>query len=251
VLYHDIGKVLKPEYFIENQMDAPERHGRLRPSVSALLITAHVKDGIDLAIEYGLPRQLIDFIPEHHGTTLVSYFYHSAKKNAESGAGGPSGPQTVQESFFRYPGPKPRSRETAIVMLADTVEAATRALSSPNAARLASFTHELIMDKVLDGQLDECPLTFADLARIEEAFLRILITRFHARIRYPGQEDDDHRASDGSKTTIIVPALLDVEPAPAAPAAPAAPGPSRPSSKRDTAPGPKPVADPTAASGTK
>jgi len=204
VLYHDIGKVLKPEYFIENQMDAPERHLRLRPSVSALLITAHVKDGIDLAREYGLPQQIVDFIPEHHGTTLVSYFYHSAKKNAESQAPPGSGDYAiVEESFFRYPGPKPRSRETAIVMLADTVEAASRTLSSPNAARLSSFTHELVMEKMLDGQLDECGLTFTDLARIEEAFLRVLVTRFHARIRYPGQSGEEGQPSDSQRTTVI------------------------------------------------
>jgi len=205
-LYHDIGKVLKPEYFIENQMDAPERHMRLRPSVSALLITAHVKDGIDLAWEYGLPQQIIDFIPEHHGTTLVSYFYHSARKNAEAeGAGGAGSGNAVQESFFRYPGPKPRSRETAILMLADTVEAAARTLNSPNAARLASFTHELVMEKVLDGQLDECALTFRELALIEEAFQRVLVTRYHARIRYPGQSGEEDTTPPVAKTTVVEP----------------------------------------------
>lgn len=206
VLYHDLGKVLKPEYFVENQMDAPERHRRLRPSVSALLITAHVKDGIELAHEYGLPRQIIDFIPEHHGTTLVSYFFHSAKKKAESedqsGEGG--GSEAVQEAFFRYPGPKPRSRETAIVMLADTVEAASRTLESPSAARLAAFVHDLVMDKLLDGQMDECNLTFAELAQIEEAFVRVLVTRFHSRVRYPGQPDESiANAGFDPKTTVV------------------------------------------------
>jgi len=205
VLYHDIGKILKPEYFVENQMDAPERHRRLRPSVSALLITAHVKDGIELAHEYGLPQQIIDFIPEHHGTTLVSYFYHSAKKKAESENevnGG--GSESVQESFFRYPGPKPQSRETAIVMLADTLEAATRTLENPSAARLKAFVHELIMDKMLDNQLDESNLTFAELALIEEAFLRVLVTKFHSRVRYPGQEEEAEKPEfDGKKTTIM------------------------------------------------
>lgn len=214
VLYHDLGKVLKPEYFIENQMDAPERHLRLRPSVSALLITAHVKDGIDLAQEYGLPQQIIDFIPEHHGTTLVSYFYHSAKKNAEAEeAAGAGRAQAVQESFFRYPGPRPRSRETAIVMLADTVEAASRTLSTPNAARLSSFTHDLIMEKVLGGQLDECGLTFAELALIEEAFLRVLVTRFHARIRYPGQPPEEGSAPADARTTVVSPPVAGALPA--------------------------------------
>ncbi|MFH0939027.1 MAG: HDIG domain-containing metalloprotein [Planctomycetota bacterium] len=193
MLYHDFGKTLKPEYFIENQMSAEERHRRLRPSVSALLITAHVKDGLELAYEYGLPQRLVAFIPEHHGTTLVSYFYHSAKKDAASvtdaANANSSTSETVQEAFFRYPGPKPQSRETAIAMLADTVEAATRTLNNPSAARLRSFAHELIMEKMLDGQLDECDMTFADLAKIEAAFLRVLVTRFHSRIPYPGQKD--------------------------------------------------------------
>ena len=210
-LYHDLGKVLKPEYFVENQMDAAERHQRLRPSVSALLITAHVKDGIELAHEFGLPQQIIDFIPEHHGTTLVSYFYHSAKKDAASAAetAGNSGSGGVEEAFFRYPGPKPRSRETALIMLADTVEAATRSLSSPSAARLRSFLHELLMDKMLDGQLDECNLTFAEVALIEEAFLRVLVTRYHSRIRYPGQEEEPPGAEESPEnkaTSVEAPA---------------------------------------------
>jgi putative nucleotidyltransferase with HDIG domain len=203
VLYHDLGKTLKPEYFVENQMGAEELHRRLRPSVSALLITAHVKDGIELAREYGLPQQIIDFIPEHHGTTLVSYFYHSAKKDAEAqgGNGGGAGGEVVQESFFRYPGPKPQSRETALVMLADTLEAASRTLNSPSAARLGAFVHELIMEKMLDGQLDECDLTFADLALVEESFMRVLVTRFHSRIRYPGQAEEP--AETPAATTLM------------------------------------------------
>jgi putative nucleotidyltransferase with HDIG domain len=210
VLYHDLGKTMKPEYFVENQMNAEERHRRLRPSVSALLITAHVKDGIELAREYGLPQQIIDFIPEHHGTTLVSYFYHTARKDAETqgdASGAAGGTEPVQEAFFRYPGPKPQSRETAIVMIADTIEAATRTLINPSAARLKGFVHELIMDKMLDGQLDESNLTFAELALIEEAFLRVMVTRFHNRIRYPGQEeggDGTRKAGAPNVTTTVV-----------------------------------------------
>ncbi len=194
VLYHDLGKTMKPEYYVENTFEAEERHRRLKPSVSALLIISHVKDGVDLAREYGLPQQIIDFIPEHHGTTLVSYFYHSAKKDAEKDAdsqGIETAPVEVDEAFFRYPGPKPRSRETAIVMLADTVEAATRTLNNPSNSRLKEFVHDRIMDKLLDNQLDECTLTFAELALVEETFIRVLTTRFHSRIRYPGQEEED------------------------------------------------------------
>lgn len=194
VYYHDLGKTLKPEYFVENQLGAEERHRRLAPSVSALIITAHVKDGIELARDFGLPEQIVDFIPEHHGTTLVSYFYHSARKKAETDR--PGGAASVQEAFYRYPGPKPRSRETAIVMLADTVEAATRTLEGPSAARLRAFIHDLIMNKLLDGQLDECDLTFRDLAVIEDVFLRVLVSRFHGRIRYPGQDAEANKPAE-------------------------------------------------------
>jgi hypothetical protein len=207
VLYHDLGKTLKPEYFVENQMDAEALHQRLRPSVSALLITAHVKDGIELAREYRLPHQIIDFIPEHHGTTLVSYFFHSAQKSAEAQARADesgTGPK-VEESFFRYPGPTPQSRETGIVMLADTIEAASRTLSTPSASRLQSFVHDLVMEKMLDGQLDECNLTFADLALIEDSFCRVLVTRFHSRIRYPGQSPDGSTEEMARKTTVMEP----------------------------------------------
>ncbi len=193
VLYHDLGKTRKPEYFVENTPEAEARHKRLKPSVSALLIISHVKDGMDLAREFKLPQQIVDFIPQHHGTTLVSYFFHSAvrdaEKDAEAEGGGASGAE-VEEAFFRYPGPKPRTREAGIVMLADTIEAASRTLHSPSATRLRQFVHDLIMDKMLDNQLDECDLTFADLALIEDAFLRVLATRFHSRIRYPGQDEE-------------------------------------------------------------
>lgn len=189
VYYHDLGKTLKPEYFAENQMDAEARHKRLAPSVSALIITGHVKDGIELAREFGLPQQIMDFIPEHHGTTLVRYFFHTAKKKAEESEPGGGGEQ-VEEAFFRYPGPKPQSRETAVVMLADTIEAATRTLEAPSATRLRTFVHELIMEKLLDGQFDECEITFRDLATVEEVFLRVLVSRFHQRPLYPDQEGE-------------------------------------------------------------
>lgn len=189
VYYHDLGKTLKPEYFAENQMDAEARHKRLAPSVSALIITGHVKDGIELAREFGLPQQIMDFIPEHHGTTLVRYFFHTAKKKAEESEPGGGGEQ-VEEAFFRYPGPKPQSRETAVVMLADTIEAATRTLEAPSATRLRTFVHELIMDKLLDNQFDECEITFRDLAIVEEVFLRVLVSRFHQRPLYPDQEGE-------------------------------------------------------------
>jgi putative nucleotidyltransferase with HDIG domain len=186
VYYHDLGKTLKPEYYVENQQQAELLHRRLSPTVSTLIILSHVKDGKTLAEEYGLPPQITAFIPEHHGTTLIKYFYHQAKAKAkEEGR-----EEEVQEDLFRYPGPKPQSRETAIVMLADTAEAASRTLDSPSATRLRSFIHEMIMQKMLDGQLDECDLTFRELEIVEETFVRVLISRFHNRIRYPGQEPE-------------------------------------------------------------
>lgn len=190
VYYHDLGKTLKPEYFVENQQGAEEFHKRLSPTVSALIILSHVKDGIELAKEYGLPPQILAFIPEHHGTTLIKYFYHQARTRAKE----EKREDDVQESFFRYPGPKPQSRETAIVMLADTAEAASRTLESPSATRLRAFIHDMIMQKLLDGQLDECDLTFRELAIVEETFIRVLISRFHNRIRYPGQEPEPTKA---------------------------------------------------------
>ena len=215
VYYHDLGKVLKPEYFIENNQNAGDLHKKLSPSVSSLIITSHVKDGVQLALEYGLPRQIVDFIPEHHGTTLVEYFYHSARKRAD--AKELRGAERVQEGLFRYPGPKPQSRETAIVMLADTVEAATRTLESPTATRLRSFVHELIMKKLLDNQLDESDLTFRDIAIIEDIFLRVLISRFHSRVRYPEQED-----GGGSPTPATMPMAAVSEHTPVPVSAPAA-----------------------------
>ena len=197
VYYHDLGKTLKPEYYVENQQQAELLHKRLSPTVSTLIILSHVKDGIVLAREYGLPQQILSFIPEHHGTTLIKYFYHQAKSKAEE----EGREEAVQEDFFRYPGPKPQSRETAIVMLADTAEAASRTLESPSATRLRSFIHEMIMQKMLDGQLDECDLTFRELEIVEETFLRVLISRFHNRIRYPGQEAEPTRAVPAADDT--------------------------------------------------
>lgn len=190
VYYHDLGKTLKPEYYVENQQGAEELHKRLSPTVSALIILSHVKDGIELAKEYGLPPIIVSYIPEHHGTTLIKFFYHQAKSRAKEDGR----EEEVQESFFRYPGPKPQSRETAIVMLADTAEAASRTLESPSATRLRTFIHDMIMQKMLDGQLDECDLTFRDLEIVEETFVRVLISRFHNRIRYPGQEQEPTRS---------------------------------------------------------
>ena len=176
--YHDIGKIRKPEYYIENQRGV-NPHERLQPSMSALIISAHVKDGIRMAREARLPEQIVDIIPQHHGTRLMTYFYEKAKKQAPAGS-------EVNDDDFRYSGPKPQTKEAAIFMLADGVEAAARTIEEPTPSRLKEMIHQIAGRIVLDGQLDECDLTFADLTRIEQAFHRALVGMYHHRVDYPG-----------------------------------------------------------------
>lgn len=184
-MYHDIGKMNKPEYFVENQADGYNRHVKLRPAMSLLVIVGHVKDGVELAREYGLPRAIQHFIESHHGTTLVEYFFHAAKEQAAGKGEGP-----VDEFEFRYPGPKPQSREAAIVMLADTVESASRAMAEPNPKRIESLVRELSRKKLLDGQFDECDLTFRDLGIVQDAMVARLRAIHHGRIAYPKAKDE-------------------------------------------------------------
>jgi putative nucleotidyltransferase with HDIG domain len=176
--YHDIGKIRKPEYYIENQRGV-NPHERLQPSMSALIISAHVKDGIRMAREARLPEQIVDIIPQHHGTRLMTFFYEKARKQAPSGS-------EVNDDDFRYPGPKPQTKEAAIFMLADGVEAAARTIEEPTPSRLKEMIHQIAGRIVLDGQLDSCDLTFADLERIEQAFHRALVGMYHHRVDYPG-----------------------------------------------------------------
>jgi putative nucleotidyltransferase with HDIG domain len=178
-LYHDVGKVKKPEYYVENQRGA-NPHDRLSPSMSALVIAAHVKDGIRMARAAGVPEQIVDVIPQHHGTRLMTYFYEKAKRLADP----ETGPPNAED--FRYPGPKPQTREAAIFMLADGVEAAARTAGDANPGRLREVIRQLTSAIVLDGQLDECNLTFSDLERIQAAMLRTLVSSRHARVHYPG-----------------------------------------------------------------
>ncbi len=178
--YHDVGKMEKPEYFIENQMDAVNRHNQLAPSMSALILTSHVKNGMELAEEYGIPKLIRNFIPEHHGTSLMKYFYNKAKENA--------GDSEVNEATFRYPGPKPQSKETGIVMLADSVEAATRSISNPTPTKIRAFVEDLVDQRFRDGELDECDLTLRDLKQIIDAFMPVLYGVFQHRIEYPDQD---------------------------------------------------------------
>ena len=179
--FHDIGKMLKPQYFIENMTEGAEnRHDHLAPAMSTLIIIGHVKDGVDLAQQHNLPQPLIDFIEQHHGTTLVQYFYHEASKQADDSL-------KIEESSFRYPGPKPQSREAGVMMLADAVESASRTLSEPTAKRIETLVHEITMAKLLDGQFDESSLTLSEIHEIEDSLTKSLIGIYHGRIQYPEQ----------------------------------------------------------------
>ena len=179
-LFHDIGKMQKQEYFVENQQPGLNKHDELSPNMSALVVGAHVKDGIELARKWRLPQAVIDFIPEHHGTTVMEYFYHKALESEEN--------ETVKVDDFRYPGPKPQSRETAILMLADVVEAAARSLAKPTPARLKERTKQVMDKRLLSGELDASHLTLSDLSRIRQAFVSLLTGIHHTRIAYPGQQ---------------------------------------------------------------
>ncbi len=172
--FHDIGKMNKPEYFVENSPDAPARHKLLNPDMSKLIITAHTKDGLELADYYGLPEEIKNFITEHHGTSAVEYFYQEALARSDDDT-------KVMRDTFRYPGPRPRSRETAIVMLADSVEAALRSVSDLSMPRLKTVVHEVFMKKLSDGQLDDCLLTLRELHRLEDAFFQVAVGIFHKR----------------------------------------------------------------------
>ncbi len=181
--FHDIGKMLKPQYFIENvEAGTRSRHEHLAPAMSTLIIIGHVKDGVDLAEQYNLPGQLIDFIEQHHGTTLVEYFFHEATRQAEVS---PDHKTNAEESAFRYPGPKPQTRETGVMMLADAVESASRTLSDPTPKRLETLVHDIMMKRLLDGQFEECALTLSELRKVEKSLVKSLIGIYHGRIKYP------------------------------------------------------------------
>lgn len=192
--YHDIGKVKKPGYFIENHAGAAGRHAKLAPHLSSMVVMAHVRDGVDLAETHGLPRAIIDLIPQHHGTRLVSFFYQKALEATDPSL------EAVAEETYRYPGPKPQTREAAILMLADAVEASVRTLEDPTSGRIQGLVQTITNTIFVDGQLDECDLTLRDLHRIAKSFTRVLTGMFHARVDYPGgtletgrrRDDHDH-----------------------------------------------------------
>jgi cyclic-di-AMP phosphodiesterase PgpH len=175
--YHDIGKMVNPEYFTENQIASGNKHDQLEPSMSRLVILNHVKEGVDLAGKYKLNQKIIDFIPQHHGTSLIYYFYQRALAENEA--------QEVPEEHYRYPGPKPQSKETAIVLLADSVEGATRALDEHTPQKIEDVVRKVINNKFIDGQLDECNLTLRDIDIIAATFVRVLSAMYHSRVKYP------------------------------------------------------------------
>ncbi|HPC03257.1 MAG TPA: HDIG domain-containing protein [Syntrophales bacterium] len=179
--YHDIGKMKKPLYYVENQQKWEDRHQKLSPKMSSLVIISHVKEGCELAAGYRLGRQIIDIIRQHHGTRLVTYFYDKAKKDRDPSI------RSIPESDFRYPGPKPRTREAALVLLGDVVEASSRALTNPTSSRIRNLVEDRIMEVLHEGQLDESELTFQELHIVQESFVRILMGIFHHRIDYPSQ----------------------------------------------------------------
>ncbi|MBW1911615.1 MAG: HDIG domain-containing protein [Deltaproteobacteria bacterium] len=180
--YHDIGKMKKPLYFIENQMGGENRHEKLAPSMSSLVLTSHVKDGLELARKHKLGKEIIDIIQQHHGKSLISYFYQKAKEQAVNKRGKPV---QVKEEDFRYPGPKPQTKEAGLVMLADMVEAASRSLVEPTPARIQGVVQKIVNRVFSDGQLDECELTLKDLHEIAKSFNKTLSGIFHHRVEYP------------------------------------------------------------------
>lgn len=175
--YHDIGKTRRPYFFAENQFGGVNPHDKISPTLSTLIITSHVKDGVELARQHKLPEVIIDFIREHHGTDLVKFFYHRALEEGRE----------VEEADFRYPGPNPHSKETAIVMLADAVEAAVRSMKNATPGRIEGLVRKIIKERLADGQLDESDITLRDLDRIADAFVRVLTGMFHQRVEYPEQ----------------------------------------------------------------
>ena len=184
-MFHDIGKVNKPMYFVENQAGGPNRHNKLSPAMSVLIIVGHVKDGIEMAREARLPPVVRHFIESHHGTTLVEYFYHAARKQGESDPDKAS----PSEFEFRYPGPKPQTKEAAIVMLCDAIEGAARVLAEPTPVRIEQLVHQQAIKRLMDGQFDQSNLTLAELHQIETSITKTLCAIYHGRIPYPREED--------------------------------------------------------------
>ena len=182
--YHDAGKIKRPFFFGENQLGGVNPHNKISPSLSASIIISHVKDGLELAKEYDIPSAVSDMMIQHHGTTLVKYFYYTLKNSSYN-------PESVKEEDFIYPGPKPQSREAAIIMMADSVEAAVRSIQEPTVEKIENMVNNIIKDKLDSGQLSECELTFRDLETIKSCFLKVLKGIYHSKIEYPKEKDKE------------------------------------------------------------
>jgi hypothetical protein len=202
-LYHDIGKMIKPSYFVENQGGGSNEHDKLKPQMSAMIIKAHVSEGVKMAEEHGLPQTIINFIETHHGTSVIRYFYEKAKEDENL-------KEMLNEEQFRYEGPLPSTKETGILLLADGIEAASRAMKNPNYTKLENLVNKMVDDRVAEGQLSKCPLTFRDLSVIKETFINILVGVYHGRIEYPEEkkssqdqpkEDANRSKSSENKTS--------------------------------------------------
>lgn len=191
--YHDIGKIAKAEYFSENQAVSNSKHDKLQSTMSKMIILNHVKEGVELAQRFSLNPLLINFIAQHHGTSLTHYFYWRALEKLDSNN------KTVEEEVFRYPGPKPQKREIAIVLLADSVEAATRTLEEPTPSRIEELVRKIINNKFIDGQLDECELTLKDLEKIAATFVKVLSAIYHSRIKYPEMRNENNQHQSAEK----------------------------------------------------
>ncbi len=190
--YHDIGKIKRPYFFVENQVVNENPHDKIAPSLSTLIVTSHIKDGVDLCREYKLPQVIVDIVQQHHGTMLVSYFYKRATENEHS--------ECIIEADFRYEGPRPQSKEAALIMLADACEAAVRSIGKPNINRIEATVRKIIRERLHDGQLDECNVTLKDLNVIGDVFIRVLSSMFHTRIEYPDtlKELERRKAKSGN-----------------------------------------------------
>lgn len=203
--FHDIGKMVKPEYFVENQVDGINPHLERNPSMSALVIKAHVKEGVALARQHHLPQVIIDVIQQHHGTTLIQYFFSMAKNREREKTRDPFGinrpvSSEISESTYRYDGPKPRFKESAIISLGDAIEAASRTLRKVSVQNIEELIEKLIDDRIQDGQLDESPLTFGDIRKIKKSFAFTLINSLHARIKYPEEPQPKKISPQPSET---------------------------------------------------
>ena len=195
--YHDVGKINKASYFVENELGSASRHKELAPTMSHLIIVGHVKDGIEMAKEYGLPTVLRQFIETHHGTTLIEPFYNEAKKLKSKKSKGKA-TDVPAESEFRYPGPKPRTKEAAIVMLVDTSESAVRSLAEVTPTKIEAVVHNMAMRRLQDGQFDECELSLRELSQIEASISKTLAAHYHGRIAYPKPPDEPAGAESES-----------------------------------------------------